>query len=262
DEASNGRAYLGIARGGWLDYLELEPRHGVTALREAFACVRHLLQQAKEPLPGKVFSLAGGDSLRWPILRPDVPFLLGSWGAQTIRACINAIDELKIGGSANPDVIPVYRELLDTAAQAAGRQRLSVAIAMGAVTVVDHDGAAARALARREVALYLPVVAALDATVEIEPDRLQRLRTAAANYDFDAAAALVSDALLRRFAFAGTPDQVAEQAHALFAAGAQRVEFGTPHGIRAAEGLRLLGAVVLPALQQAGLVEPLVEPLT
>lgn len=255
DEASNGRAYLGIARGGWLDFLGLQPKQGITALRETFVCVRHLLNQAKEPLPGKVFSLAGGDSLRWSILRPDVPFLLGSWGAKTIEACIEEIDEIKIGGSANPDVVPYFRKILEKAAETTARPGPPVEIAIGAVTVVDTDGAAARTLARREVALYLPVIAELDKTISIEPERLQRLRAAAEQYDFDAAGALVSDELLRRFAFAGTPDEVAQQAHDLLAAGASRVEFGTPHGLQPEEGLRLLGEAVLPALQQSGMVE-------
>ncbi|HXF62196.1 MAG TPA: LLM class flavin-dependent oxidoreductase, partial [Caldilineaceae bacterium] len=100
----------------------------------------------------------------------------------------------------------------------------------------------------REVALYLPVVAPLDPTLSIEPELLARLRAAADRYAFDEAAALVSDDLLNRFAFAGTPEQVAEQAAALYAAGATRVEFGTPHGLTPQEGMRLLGERVLPAL--------------
>jgi 5,10-methylenetetrahydromethanopterin reductase len=47
-------------------------------------------------------------------------------------------------------------------------------------------------------------------------------------------------------ALAGTPEQVAAQAAELIEAGADRVEFGTPHGISKAEGLRLLGERVLP----------------
>ena len=35
DEAAQGRAYLGLARGSWLDFVGLEPQRGVTALREA-----------------------------------------------------------------------------------------------------------------------------------------------------------------------------------------------------------------------------------
>jgi 5,10-methylenetetrahydromethanopterin reductase len=78
DEASRGRAYLGLARGAWLDFLGLAPERVPTALREAFECVRHLLRRSREPYAGKVFSLAGGDSLRWDVARPELPFLLGT----------------------------------------------------------------------------------------------------------------------------------------------------------------------------------------
>ena len=59
DEASRGRAYLGLARGAWLDFLGIEPGQPVTALREAFECVRHLLRGDRRPYRGRVFSLAG-----------------------------------------------------------------------------------------------------------------------------------------------------------------------------------------------------------
>ena len=248
DEAAQGRAYLGMARGAWLDFLGLQPTRPLAALREAMACVRHLLRQDPAPLAGEHFPLAGGDTLRWPVLRPEIPFLLGTWGEQAIRACIGEITAVKIGGSANPAVIPHFRRVIDAAAQAAGRAGAAIGIVIGAVTVVDEDGAAARARARREVALYLPVVANLDPTLAIDPELLARLRGAAERFDYDAAAALVTDELLSRFAFAGRPQEVAEQAMLLAAAGAQRVEFGTPHGLTAQEGLRLLGEVVLPIL--------------
>jgi 5,10-methylenetetrahydromethanopterin reductase len=246
DEAAQGRAYLGLARGGWLEYAGLHPAHGVTALREAFESIRHLLQRKLEPYPGTIFSLAG-DALRWAAIRPDIPFLLGTWGVKTIQACAHLVDEVKIGGTANPDLIPYYVEKLAQAAAARGAQAPPRIVA-GAVSVVDLDGAAARVVARREVALYLPVVAELDPTLTLDPDLVTALRAATAHYDFDQAARLISDDLLRKFAFAGTPDEVAAQAHSHFAAGAGRVEFGTPHGLSAQEGLRLLGTHVLPAL--------------
>jgi 5,10-methylenetetrahydromethanopterin reductase len=249
DEASGGRAYLGVARGAWLDFVGLHPARPVQALREALECVRHLLRRSPMPYPGAIFPLAGGDSLRWPVLRSDIPFLLGSWGAQAIHACVGEVSEVKIGGSANPDVVPHFRRVIDEAAEAANRCGSEIGIVIGAVSVVDEDGTAARALARREVALYLPVVAALDPTLHLDPELLARLREAAARYDFVAAAALIDDDLLRRFAFAGTPVEVAEHAAALFAAGAARVEFGTPHGLTPAAGLRLLGEHVLPRLR-------------
>lgn len=251
DEASRGRAYLGMARGSWLDFLGIHPRCPVTALREAFACVRHLLRRSSEPLSGRFFPLAGGDTLRWPVLRSELPFLLGSWGPRTIRACAAHIQEVKVGGSANPALVPRYRAIVAQAARAVGRPPGAIGLVFGAVTVVDEDGAIARERARREVALYLSVVAELDPTVSPEPEWLARLRQAAARQDFDAAAGLISDELLARFAFAGTPQEVAAQAEALFGAGVSRVEFGTPHGLTPEKGLRLLGQEVLPRLVSA-----------
>jgi 5,10-methylenetetrahydromethanopterin reductase len=241
DEAANGRAYLGIARGAWHAFLGAEPRRPVTALREAFECVRHLLRRSTDAYRGEVFTLAGGDSLRWTIARPELPFLLGTWGLATIRACVRHVTEIKVGGTANPDVVPRYLDAIGSH---------EVGLVTGCVSVVDKDGRAARDLARRKAALYLPVIAALDPTLGVEPDRLARLRAAAEAYDFAAAARDIPDALLRRVAMAGTPDEVAEQAHALYAAGVSRVEFGTPHGLDAREGLRLLGDAVLPALRR------------
>lgn len=248
DEMAQGRAYLGMARGSWLEYVGIQPQQAVTALREALECVRHLLRRDPAPYPGKIYPIAGGDTLRWEIARPDIPFLLGSWGPKTIQACAHLIHEVKIGGSANPDVIAPYRAIINAAAAAKSRNGTAIGIVVGAVTVVDEDGAAARAQARREAALYLPVVADLDPSLSLDPELMSRLRAAADRYAYDEAAALISDDLLRRFAFAGAPDQVAEHAAAVFAGGASRVEFGTPHGLTPQTGLRLLGERVLPAL--------------
>ena len=244
DEASKGRAYLGLARGGWLDFVGVHPEQPAKALQEAFNCIHHLLSGSHSALHQDIFPIAGGDSLRWNIRRADLPMLLGSWGPKTIAACRGAVQEIKLGGSANPAVVSHYRTLLaDPVATAAP------GIVMGAVTVVDEDGAAARALARREVALYLPVVAELDPTVQLDPELLDGIKSAAARYDFEAVSRYISDDLLAIFALAGTPTDIIAQTEALFAAGTSRLEFGTPHGLTTASGLRLLGEKVLPAFQ-------------
>lgn len=248
DQAAEGRTYLGLARGSWLDFVGVEPRRPITALREAFECVRHLLSGSTEPYPGQIFPLAGGDTLRWSGIRPDIPFLLGTWGPKTMAACIPHVTEIKIGGTANPGIIPQIKSRIDQARRKFGVDH-KVAIVAGAVTVVDRDGAAARSLARRETALYLPIIATLDQTLNVDPDLLRRINKAAAAYDFERAGSYISNELLRRLAFAGTPAEVAAQALELFEAGADRVEFGTPHGLTSAEGLRLLGEQVLPALK-------------
>jgi 5,10-methylenetetrahydromethanopterin reductase len=99
---------------------------------------------------------------------------------------------------------------------------------------VDDDGERARSIARREVAMYLPVVAELDPTFVLDPEQL---------------GTEIPDDVLDRFAFAGTPEQVAAQAEAVFAAGAGRIDFGTPHGEPERRGVELLCTQVLPRLR-------------
>jgi 5,10-methylenetetrahydromethanopterin reductase len=248
DEASNGRAYCGFARGAWLDAIGLAPPKPVAALREALACVRHLLRQDKAPLTGDHFPLQGGHRLRWQPIRAGTPFLLGSWGPKTIRACLPFVSEIKLGGTANPGAARWLKSFLQEQRAESG-DASHVGVVCGAVTVVDKDGRAARELARREVALYLPVVAGLDPTVTIEPDRLAGIRQAMHTYDLDRATTYISDELLQTFAFVGTPDEIIEQSLKLFAAGADRIEWGTPHGLSPENGLALLGNIVLPNVQ-------------
>ena len=92
------------------------------------------------------------------------------------------------------------------------------------MTVVDEDGDLARAHARQQVEMYLEVVGKNDPTFEGPPT-------------------------LDRFAFAGTPEEVAAHARRLYDAGAKRVEFGTPQGLTTAAGVELLCDRVLPLLR-------------
>jgi 5,10-methylenetetrahydromethanopterin reductase len=97
--------------------------------------------------------------------------------------------------------------------------------------------------------MYLAVVAELDPTFTLDPEVVARIRERVDANDHEGAGALVTDDVLDRFAFAGTPAQVAEHAEAVFAAGARRVDFGTPHGIDERRGVELLCRDVLPRLR-------------
>ena len=105
-----------------------------------------------------------------------------------------------------------------------------VGIVLGAVTVVDEDGDRARALARREVAMYFDIVAPYDPTLSSTRSCSRASVPSSPRAKTSGRRAPLDD-LLERFAFAGTPAEVAAQAAALFDAGALRVDFGTPHGL-------------------------------
>jgi 5,10-methylenetetrahydromethanopterin reductase len=236
DSITGGRAYLGIARGAWLDSVGISLGRPISRLRESVEVVRYLLAGRTDGFSGELYNVDPDVRLQYTPLRAQVPFTLGTWGERTARAVGPLVDEVKIGGSTNPRMVARMREWLPD----------RVGICAGAVSVVDRDGAAARALARRQVAMYLAVVASLDVTLE-DPEWLARIR--AHGRDYAAISRDISDAMLERFAFAGTPDDVARQVHEVYTAGASRVEFGTPHGLEPRTGITLLGSAVLPELQ-------------
>jgi 5,10-methylenetetrahydromethanopterin reductase len=223
DLESNGRAFLGLAAGAWLDRVGVDASRPLTAIREAWEVVRRLLACDDSGFHGERFSLDPGNRLAYEPFRRDVPLLVGTWSPRLTAFAGEHAAELKLGGCANPAMVRLARERLGAS---------ETRIVVGAVTVVDEDDAAARALARDEVALYLPVVAGHDPTVDVDLDAPE-----------------ISDEVLDLFAFAGSPERIAAHAEALFAAGADRVEFGTPHGIDERRGVELLGARVLPRLR-------------
>lgn len=250
DLASNGRAYLGLARGAWLGDVGIHQARPISAVAEAVALITALLSGDDSGFAGQTFSLAPGTRLRYAPCRPRVPVLIGAWGPRMAAMAGRIGDEVKIGGTANPDMVGVMRARVAAGTAKAGRAITDVGIVVGAVTVVDEDARLARARARSEVAMYLDVVAELDPTLQIPPDLLAEVKRRVAVGDGHRAGDLIPDDLLDRFVFAGTPEHVAEQTQRLIDAGASRVEFGTPHGLTDDHGLELLGSRVIPLLNR------------
>jgi 5,10-methylenetetrahydromethanopterin reductase len=250
DLASGGRAYLGLAPGSWFDAVGVHRHRPVRAVGEAAVLIGALIAGDDRELAGEVFGMAAGTRLHYPTQRPRVPLLIGAWGPRMAALAGRVADELKIGGTANPEMVDVLRARIAAGAAEVGRDPAEVGIVVGAVTVVDEDEKLARARARTEVALYLGVVAELDPTVRAPADLVAEVRRRVAAGDQAGAGDLIPDELLDLFAFSGTPEQVAGQAQRLIDAGAARVEFGTPHGLTDAGGVELLGARVLPLLDR------------
>ncbi len=250
-EVARGGVYIGLARGAWLaEHAVVERQPAVQAVREAVEVVRYMLSGATGGFRGQVFQLAEHVRAPYPLPAYMPPVLIGTWGRTLAAVAGEIADEVKVGGSANPDLVPIMRGYIAEGERLAQRAAGAVRIVFGAVTVVDEDRAAARSAARRAVALYLPVVAPLDPTVQVESDRIERLRLLVNQHDLGAAAALISDDLLDRFAFSGDSDDLVAQASRLFEAGAGRVEFGTPHGLVPERGIALIGQRVIPELRR------------
>ena len=219
DAVSGGRAFLGLAKGAWLDRLGIEEERPLAGLREAVEIVRALIAGGEAGVAGERFTLMPGTTLTYPRVRDAVPLLVGTWGRKTARWAGTVAQEVKVGGSANPDLVAVVREWIGNP---------EVRVVLGSVSVVDEDGDWARERARAAVAPYLEVVAHLDPTLGLEPGEAPPLE---------------------RFSIAGTPEEVAERVVGLWDAGVDRVELGTPQGRTPLAGVDLVCERVLPILR-------------
>lgn len=219
DAVSGGRAFLGLAKGAWLDRLGIEEDRPLAALGEAVEIISALLAGDERGVAGKRFTLAPGTALAYPRVRDSVPLLVGTWGRGTMRWAATVADEVKLGGTANPDFVRVAREWIAND---------EVRVVTGCVTVVDEDADLARARAAEVVTDYLDVVAHLDPTLELAPGELPPLE---------------------RFCIAGTPEEVAARVVELWDAGADRVELGTPQGRTTPDGIDLICDRVFPLLR-------------
>ena len=79
DSVSAGRAYLGLAKGAWLDRLGIDEARPLSALREAVAIVQRC-SGATSPVSRGNASRSARDDARVPARRPRVPLLIGTWG--------------------------------------------------------------------------------------------------------------------------------------------------------------------------------------
>ena len=135
DLASGGRAYLGLVAGAWLDRLGLDERAPVDRMREAVEIVRRLFAGDRSGVAGAHFCLAPGAGFAYEPVRKRMPLLIGTWKPRMAALAGEVADEVKIGGCANPEMVTVMRKWI-------GNDK--VGIVVGAVTVVDEDGDAAR----------------------------------------------------------------------------------------------------------------------
>lgn len=250
-DVARAGVYIGLARGGWLSdhgINEIEP--AIQAIRESVEIIRRLLAGESAAYDGQIYQIAAHVRAPYPLPADDIPLLIGTWGRKLAALAGELADEVKIGGSANPNVIPVIADYIAVGEERAGRERGSVGLVIGAVSVIDADRERARWTARKSVSLYLPIASRLDPTIEIDPQLMARVQAHVQAGEDDQAAQLIPDGLLERFAFAGNPADIISQCEALFDAGAGRIELGTPHGVQdAAAGIQLIGQEVIPALK-------------
>jgi len=248
DEATGGRAYFGVGRGAFLDFVGMASPRPITAVRETIDIARRLWRGDRTPYEGKVFQGTADAYLQWKPLRPEIPIMVGTWGPKMCRMAGGVADAVKAGGSWSISYSRYMWEHIAAGASEAGRTPEEVGMVLGPLTAISEDRQAAEQAARRTLAFYLPYLQPMPAYVGVEQEEIDRVQAATAAGDYDGAAALLSANALDNFALYGNAHDCIEQIERMVAeTHVSRIEFGMPHGPDGSvAAIRILGEKVLP----------------
>jgi 5,10-methylenetetrahydromethanopterin reductase len=217
EEQIPGHTYVGLVRGAFLDAIGEKP----AKLANMQKTVEFLRSKFEET-------------------NLHIPICIGGFGQKVLNLAGKlAVDGVKLGGSTNPELAELARRSIDNP---------EVKVTLGAVSVIDANRKAARALARREVGKYLYVVGSLDTTLDAdEASSLARFAKKIEAHDSTACDS-ISDSLLDKFALAGTPEHAISVLQKMDGK-VDRFEFGTPHGLHGrANAIHYIGQSIIKEL--------------
>jgi 5,10-methylenetetrahydromethanopterin reductase len=245
-DASEGRAFLGIGVGAGLEALGETYERPVARLRETIEVVQGLLAGDEVNLIGSTIQVSRSRMVG-PVA--PVPIAIGSRRAQVMRLAGAVADTALVGGRfLSPAIADQYRTWIAEGERTAGRAAGTVEIAPRLTLCISDDGDLARRSVKRYVAHYVSLIQPVE--LDLDPAWLDRVRGALSRstgwyFDLDRhddpeIDTLISDDLVRRFAVAGTADECVGLARDVLALGFTSASFNLAAPMRPSlyEGLR------------------------
>lgn len=253
DEASGGRAVLGIGAGGsGFTQMGVERTQPAIAVREAIELIRRLWAGGPVEYGGRIVTWERGE-IEFAC-RPDIPVVIAARGPRLLALAGEVAQGAIVASGVSPGGVAWARELIARGERKAGRPEGSTELLHMTYVTIDRDRAAARRAVRAGIVGAVsgshPGYQFLRANgLETPQDLFDYLESGAR--DPRRIAELIPDSFVDKLAIAGTVDDCAEQLAALLRAGIQHplispipVEEGGELEI-----LRLTTGEILPGLR-------------
>ena len=245
DELSNNRFNLGLAAGAkeFLQWVGLEQKRPLTAMRETITNIRHLQTGESVPLDGQFLQWNSEAFLRFSAPRVT-PIYIGAMGPKM----------LKLSGELGDGVLPLLfppehffnvKPLLETGIALRSPTLSPLDFAACIWISLSSDREAAKRTLAQKIAYYGAslsplILAQLNLTVE-DFAPIQHVL----NVERDEAKAVeMVDERMLRIGIIGQPSDVIERLEPLVAGGAQHLSFGPPLGPDPMAAVALLGQVI------------------
>ncbi len=211
DEVCGGRFVLGIGPGSptVLERQGIRFHQPLARLRETVDIVRRLLRGEAVSFSGETMSVADAQ-LNFTPVRPAIPIYLGVTGPKALALAGEIADGVILNGFVSLNYTKRAIEIVRSSAQAAGRDPKDVEISASIVVSVDAERKTALDAVRPLVALYLAEFPNVARESGVPANVLNRIAAMNRHEGSQAAAELVTDAIVTDLTCAGTIDEVKE----------------------------------------------------
>lgn len=247
DEFSGGRFNLGIAAGAgeFLKWVGIEQQKPLTAVKEAIAVIRALLDGGTAALDGEFLRWTNEAYLRFTPRR-RIPIYVGALSPNMLRAT-GALADGALPLLFPPEHYETVMPLIREGAHSAGRDLDSIDIAACVWCALDDDRAAAEDALRAKIAYYGHALSPLILErLGVRQDEFTPIEHAImVERDEAKAKALVTDKMLK-IGIVGTSHDLIERLEKLVALGVRHLSLGPPLGRDPLAAIQAVGRDVIP----------------
>lgn len=214
DEISGCRTVLGVGRGAFFDYLDMDLSESQTrnGCEETVQLLKRFFTKNKTPFNGKYFRATEKAVLRWDPPRTGIPLVLGSWNEKMAVLAGKHCDEMQVAESWDPEYLGKLYAQLCKGAKKAKRSRPPY-FSIGGITSISSDETAAREKAKQTLAVYLPYLKGIMAKSGLDADseNMKKIDLYSKKGRFDKAIPFITDDMVHGLSLSGTPDRVKER---------------------------------------------------
>lgn len=254
DDASHGRAVLGLGAGGsGFRQMGIDRKSPLTAIREAVGIIRGLWRGDDATHAGSVVNWGGGN-LHFGS-RPDIPITIAARGPRLLELAGEIADGAILAVGASVDAIHWARRLVAAGEQRANREPGTTELAhMTYLSIADNDAEARAAARHAVVGVVLGSYPRLDFLephgIEAPKELLDYL--GGGGRDRDRVRELISKEMVDKLTVSGTPTAVMRRFEELHDAGIEHFTLAPvgADGSSAERSLHRFLNDVLPPLQE------------
>jgi len=213
DAVSNGRSVLGLGRGAFFDFLNMETEEKYTrkAFKETLLLIRHFLEQKRHAFPGDVFSTTEKAVLRIP--PPTHPYLItATWNKKMAYLGGKYSNEVQLAEVFTEVYFnKIYKSFVKGCNES--KDKSDKHISLGGMICVADDPAKAYEVAKKTLAIYFPYLKTIlrHHKVDINSPLIKEIDHESKLGNYMEASKLIPDDLVSRMTMSGTPADVAKR---------------------------------------------------